>query len=162
MRWPPTGFGEQWNAIIYFKETRDILGLNWRTRNYRKLWQNNLGNMGEKVSFSKGRWNMPPPNFQRKFYDPEHYSVVMVSNDGTVKLPNEARKWPACFNLFWLTATVLSKQEVFSILFIQSRCFDTNLYWLRCQLSENNFYKNWSLNPVRVLDICLEMRSDSK
>ena len=48
--------------------------------------------MGEKVSFSKGRWNMPPPNFQRKFYDPEHYSVDMVSNDGTVKLPNEARK----------------------------------------------------------------------
>ena len=113
MRWPPTGFGEQWNVIIYFKETRDILGLNWRIRNYRKLWQSNLGNMGEKVSFSKGRWNMPPPNFQRKFYDPEPYSVVMVSNDGTVKLPNEARKWPAVFNLFWLTATVLSKQEVF-------------------------------------------------
>ena len=36
--------------------------------------------------------------------------------------------------------------------------------WLRdrCQISENNFYRNWSVNPVRVFDICWEMRSDSK
>ena len=32
--------------------------------------------------------------------------------------------------------------------------------WLRSQLSDN-FYKNWSLNPVRVFHICPEMRYNS-
>ena len=48
---------------------------------------------------------------------------------------------------------------------IKSRCLDTKkkfLLWPRCHLSENNFHKNWSLNPVRVLDVCSEMRNDSK
>jgi len=62
----PGGFGEQWNVIIYFKGTRDILGLIWGNNRYllyhRELWQSILGNKGEKVTFSRDHWNTPPPS----------------------------------------------------------------------------------------------------